>query len=51
LFFCVFNSSCKAARINLKHEYVRVGKEAVVMRVYPNVSGLAAWSENCKWYS
>jgi hypothetical protein len=20
-------------------------------RVYPNVSGLAAWSENCKWYS
>jgi hypothetical protein len=21
------------------------------MRVYPQVSGLAAWSENCKWYS
>jgi hypothetical protein len=20
-------------------------------RAYPNVSGLAAWSENCKWYS
>jgi hypothetical protein len=20
------------------------------MRVYPEVSGLAAWSENCKWY-
>jgi hypothetical protein len=20
-------------------------------RVYPQVSGLAAWSENCKWYS
>jgi hypothetical protein len=20
------------------------------MRVCPNVSGLAAWSENCKWY-
>jgi hypothetical protein len=19
-------------------------------RVYPKVSGLAAWSENCKWY-
>jgi len=19
--------------------------------VYPKVSGLAAWSENCKWYS
>jgi hypothetical protein len=21
------------------------------IRVYPKVSGLAAWSENCKWYS
>jgi hypothetical protein len=21
------------------------------VRVYPKVSGLAAWSENCKWYS
>jgi hypothetical protein len=21
------------------------------MRVYPKVSGLAAWLENCKWYS
>jgi hypothetical protein len=20
-------------------------------RMYPKVSGLAAWSENCKWYS
>jgi hypothetical protein len=20
-------------------------------RVYPEVSGMAAWSENCKWYS
>jgi hypothetical protein len=20
-------------------------------RVYPQVSGLAAWSQNCKWYS
>jgi hypothetical protein len=20
-------------------------------RVYPKVSGLAVWSENCKWYS
>jgi hypothetical protein len=20
-------------------------------RVYPEVSGLAVWSENCKWYS
>jgi hypothetical protein len=21
------------------------------MKVYPEVSGLAAWSYNCKWYS
>jgi len=21
------------------------------MRVYPKVTGLAAWSENCKWHS
>jgi len=21
------------------------------LRVYPKVSGLAAWSKNCKWYS
>jgi hypothetical protein len=26
-----------------------LGKEYT--RVYPKVSGLAAWSENCKWYS
>jgi len=23
----------------------------IYMRVYSKVSGLAAWSENCKWYS
>jgi hypothetical protein len=22
-----------------------------VTRVYPKISGLAAWKENCKWYS
>jgi hypothetical protein len=22
-----------------------------ITRVYPKVSGLAAWSDNCKWYS
>jgi hypothetical protein len=21
------------------------------MKVYPKVSGLATWNENCKWYS
>jgi len=24
---------------------------AHISKVYPKVSGLAAWSENCKWYS
>jgi len=23
----------------------------MVTKVYPKVSGLAAWTENCKWYS
>jgi hypothetical protein len=23
----------------------------ICTRMYPKVSGLAAWSENCKWYS
>jgi hypothetical protein len=26
-------------------------KEFTCTRVYPKVSGLIAWSENCKWYS
>jgi hypothetical protein len=26
-------------------------KEAMDTKVYPKVSELAAWSENCKWYS
>jgi hypothetical protein len=25
--------------------------EGSTTRMYPKVSGLAAWSENCKWYS
>jgi len=25
--------------------------ETTLTNVYPKVSGLAAWSENCKWYS
>jgi hypothetical protein len=33
--------SCKQ-KINLHRRYTRV---------YPKVSGLASWSENCKWYS
>jgi hypothetical protein len=34
-------------------EYVTTlwGQRAACTRVYPKVSGLIAWSENCKWYS
>jgi len=28
------------------HTYIYIHTHT---RVYPNVSGLAAWSENCKW--
>jgi hypothetical protein len=28
-----------------------VASQWVFKRVYPKVSGLTAWSENCKWYS
>jgi hypothetical protein len=27
------------------------GSTFLITRVYPKVSGLVAWSENCKWYS
>jgi hypothetical protein len=29
----------------------RQNEQGFYTRVYPKVSGLAAWSENCKWYS
>jgi hypothetical protein len=28
-----------------------MGDEVCSTYVYPKVSGLAAWSDNCKWYS
>jgi len=31
------------------HTYTCISKPYT--RVYPKASGLAAWSENCKWYS
>jgi len=36
-----------ARNVHLSHE---LHKDACT-RVYPKVSGLAAWSENYKWYS
>jgi hypothetical protein len=32
-------------------ERLLLGAVAGYKTVYPKVSGLAAWSENCKWYS
>jgi hypothetical protein len=29
----------------------RQNKTVILTRVYLKASGLAAWSENCKWYS
>jgi hypothetical protein len=34
---------------NRREEVTQTGEN--YMRVYPKVSGLAACSENCKWYS
>jgi serine/threonine-protein phosphatase 2A regulatory subunit B'' len=33
------------------HTKAQVRNISYYKRVYPKVSGLAAWSENCKWYS
>jgi len=34
------------------HPFIVLGIDTgIAVRLYPNVSGLAAWSENCKWYS
>jgi hypothetical protein len=30
---------------------ITLGQAFSYTRVYPKVSGLATWSENCKWYS
>jgi len=32
------------AETNIKHKNINT-------RVYPKVTGLAGWRENCKWYS
>jgi hypothetical protein len=33
------------------NQSVRLSVTQIRTRVYPKVSGLAAWSESCKWYS
>jgi hypothetical protein len=35
---------------NLKNK-IYINKNVQYTRVYPKVSGMASWGENCKWYS
>jgi hypothetical protein len=37
--------------VSLSYHVLFILSSSVNTRVYPEVSGLAAWSENCKWYS
>jgi hypothetical protein len=37
--------------LGTKGRHFRYRSRPQYMRVYPKVSGLTAWSENCKWYS
>jgi hypothetical protein len=39
------------ARAQIRVPSLNVLVPVAYKRVYPKVSGLAAWSENCKWYS
>jgi hypothetical protein len=41
---------CWGEHLSLR-EWATRGYWKFITRVYPKVSGLAAWSENCKWYS
>jgi hypothetical protein len=44
--------SCQERNLGWEIPYIVItvaGKRYT--KVYPKVSGLAAWSENCKWYS
>jgi hypothetical protein len=43
--FALEDPVCNTDRKSENHPYQQI------MRVYPKVSGLAVWSENCKWYS
>jgi hypothetical protein len=49
-----FSLSRRMLRFYLKMSYNILFPDVPIptrTRVYPKVSGLAAWSENCKWYS
>jgi hypothetical protein len=47
----VFENRVLRRIFDRKREEVAGGWSILHTRVYPKVSGLAAWSEDCKWYS
>jgi hypothetical protein len=49
--YCVQNTSESATVHVLKNILCIYACMHALTRVCPKVSGLAAWSENCKWYS
>jgi hypothetical protein len=40
-----------AVSVENQYKYISVSKDIGHMRMYPKVSGMAVWSENCEWYS
>jgi hypothetical protein len=42
----IFRETCHRGEISYGNKSLNSD-----MRAYPKVSGLAAWSEDCKWYS
>jgi hypothetical protein len=47
---CSFFYSLPTFHLILSHLHL-ILEDVVHMMVYPEVSGLATWSENCKWHS
>jgi hypothetical protein len=47
----VYSASNFRAICTLEGNYSKSFTVGRLARVYPKVFGLAAWSENCKWYS
>jgi hypothetical protein len=46
--FCSYTEPLPTPRSMLHERHA--GTSFKYTRVYPKISGLAAWSENCKWY-
>jgi hypothetical protein len=48
---CLTLLTRKLCTLNLAADQCITAQIDISAKVYPKVSGLAAWSENCKWYS